>query len=175
MAVLRLLTLSLLLLANGCTFGPIWAPTLEGTIRSEETGEPIAGVIVVSFYHIRNYSLGGRCTQTDADGHFIVPGHTAVYPLWFTGRSIEGPQLLAFHRQLATAAWHESRGYRLTGEWLDRTDLRLRMKRSAEPSEVRWESECSYFVESAGDMREDFRMDGTCEAIFDEVCPGVVP
>ena len=179
MADLRLLTLSLLLAASGCAFGPIWAPALEGTIRSTETGEPIPGVILVSYYHIRNDSLGGRCTRTDADGHFMVPGHLAAYPHWITGRSVEGPNLLAFHREFAGGAWSDSDAYRRTGEWLDSRDLRLRMEQPTypgwrdRPRDRWWKTVCFDLAETAGDVRDDYGMHASCESIFEEECPGI--
>jgi hypothetical protein len=179
MADLRLLTLWLFVAASGCAFGPIWAPTLEGTITHQWTGEPVVGAMVVSYYGTGGYSLGGRCTRTNAGGRFVIPGHFAVYPHFITA-SVDGPNVLAFHREFASGAWNDSESFQRTGEWVDRRELRFRMEQPTDPDwKARrtprwWETACFTFANKAGDVREDYEMHQSCESIVVAECPGIL-
>jgi hypothetical protein len=164
--------LSLLVAASGCVPGPIWAPTLEGTIVHEQTGEPLVGAMVVSNYDLHNYPFAGRCTRTDEQGHFLIPGHTVVF--WYRlAATINGPTVIALHRSSTRQSWSQSEHRTRTGEWLDRRKLRLRWKAPIYPMEPsEWESSCFDFAAEAEDVRTS-RMHSSCEAIFYEECPGM--
>lgn len=67
-----------------CALGPIWAMRIAGRVTDADTGEPIEGALVVSYYVCQGFLSPGSDTvdhqavKTDPDGRFSIPAHFSM-------------------------------------------------------------------------------------------------